>query len=417
MIHRALGGASGDLYDSNSQACHVALEQLVSFLKTLGFRVRKKVGVESTLRVYIDGRKYPLLNPRFNFSLTDFGVRKQKEALVFTVWSKGLGDSFDHALRTFPSTNQCTFRPDVSDGRTHHLHGFFLLPLRFSGRPGEERIDFGALKSGVIKMRDFLDEHVKREQAPSGLVSGLAKPGRDEVQELIDRLSEAGNRWGFDVKVTRTYSSVTYGFWAHNRRFFGCIVNARSLLFYFRLPLLKVLKNFDQLIGASGLAFALSRQGEYQVRLTNERDCAAVIEFIDTRVVPRLDLSPREDGRPLPIPTPDDIDESAVLLEGATRRVIVNAYERDARARRRCIAHYGLACVVCNFSFADTYGAAGAGLIHVHHVIPLAEIGTEYQVDPVRDLRPVCANCHSIIHRRLPPFNVDEVRGMLSRKP
>ncbi len=35
----------------------------------------------------------------------------------------------------------------------------------------------------------------------------------------------------------------------------------------------------------------------------------------------------------------------------------------------------------------------GEGFIHVHHLKPLSEVGYEYRVDPIRDLRPVCPNC------------------------
>jgi hypothetical protein len=129
------------------------------------------------------------------------------------------------------------------------------------------------------------------------------------MQELIDRLAKAGRRWGFDVKITGTYNTVTYGFWADGKRYFGCIVNVRSLLFYFRVPLLKVVHDFDQLIGASGLPFEVSPQGEYPVRITDERDCTAIIRFIDARIVPRLGLNPQEDQGSLPIPTADEIGD------------------------------------------------------------------------------------------------------------
>ena len=38
--------------------------------------------------------------------------------------------------------------------------------------------------------------------------------------------------------------------------------------------------------------------------------------------------------------------------------------------------------------YEDKYGAIGSDLIHVHHVVPLSEIGAEYKVDPIRDLIP-----------------------------
>jgi 5-methylcytosine-specific restriction protein A len=39
----------------------------------------------------------------------------------------------------------------------------------------------------------------------------------------------------------------------------------------------------------------------------------------------------------------------------------------------------------------------------------------EYEVDPIRDLRPVCPNCHLIIHSKKVPFTVEEVKNMLRK--
>lgn len=99
--------------------------------------------------------------------------------------------------------------------------------------------------------------------------------------------------------------------------------------------------------------------------------------------------------------------------EGRMREVLLTRYERDPVARARCLAHWGFACSICSFDFGSTYGAAGAGLIHVHHHTPLATHGREHQVDPVRDLCPVCPNCHALIHRRDPPYTTSEVRDMI----
>lgn len=43
----------------------------------------------------------------------------------------------------------------------------------------------------------------------------------------------------------------------------------------------------------------------------------------------------------------------------------------------------------------------------------LAEIQREYVIDPIRDLRPVCPNCHLIIHSKKEPFTIQEVIEML----
>jgi len=111
---------------------------------------------------------------------------------------------------------------------------------------------------------------------------------------------------------------------------------------------------------------------------------------------------------------PEEIRDPSLYIEGAVRTVAVNAYERDRRARRACIAHHGTRCVVCGFSFGETYGELAQAHIHVHHIVPLAEAGGSYVVDPIEDLRPVCANCHSVIHLGGVCRSIDEVREMLA---
>jgi hypothetical protein len=111
----------------------------------------------------------------------------------------------------------------------------------------------------------------------------------------------------------------------------------------------------------------------------------------------------------------EEVTVAGQLIEGAVCQVIINAYERKAIARARCIAHYGPSCVVCGFNFGAVYGQLADGFIHVHHIKPLSEIGAEYEVDPVADLRPVCPNCHAVIHLGGECRGIEEVRKLLQR--
>ena len=111
---------------------------------------------------------------------------------------------------------------------------------------------------------------------------------------------------------------------------------------------------------------------------------------------------------------PDEIPLPGSYPEGAKRQITVNAYERSPEARAKCLEMYGYACTVCAFNFKNFYGEAGEGLIHVHHLIKLADIGVAYVVDPAADLRPVCANCHTMIHRRKDHYKIEEVREMIA---
>jgi putative restriction endonuclease len=110
---------------------------------------------------------------------------------------------------------------------------------------------------------------------------------------------------------------------------------------------------------------------------------------------------------------PEEVTLRNVYLEGSVCRITINAYERNREARDKCILHYGVKCVVCGFNFADVYGDIAEGFIHVHHLKLLSEIGHSYQIDPVEDLRPVCANCHAVIHRREPPFGIEELKSII----
>ena len=114
---------------------------------------------------------------------------------------------------------------------------------------------------------------------------------------------------------------------------------------------------------------------------------------------------------------PEVVQENTALLEGAVRRISVNAYERNPNARKLCIDHFGPSCVVCGFNFQNVYGDCAEGYIHVHHLRQLSDIGTEYEVDPINDLCPVCPNCHAVIHFRDPPYTIEEVREFLVVRP
>jgi hypothetical protein len=113
---------------------------------------------------------------------------------------------------------------------------------------------------------------------------------------------------------------------------------------------------------------------------------------------------------------PDEVARPLLYFEGATMPVMVNAYERDPDARAACIAHYGVCCLVCGFDFEAQYGDRGKGMIDVHHVKPLAEVGQGYRVDPIEDLRPLCPNCHTIIHRGNDLLTLAEARALVRVK-
>jgi 5-methylcytosine-specific restriction protein A len=112
---------------------------------------------------------------------------------------------------------------------------------------------------------------------------------------------------------------------------------------------------------------------------------------------------------------PDEI-EMDDLHEGAKVQVVVNKYERSAKAREVCIRHYGAQCTVCGLRFEERYGDIGKGCIHVHHVVPLNKGRRTYKVNPLRDLRPVCPNCHWMLHINGEAMSIKKLRAIVRKQ-
>lgn len=101
-----------------------------------------------------------------------------------------------------------------------------------------------------------------------------------------------------------------------------------------------------------------------------------------------------------------------IFSEGAMKTVVVNRYERDPKIKENVIAAYndndvdprnGYKCQVCGFDFEEAYGELGKNFIEVHHIVPLSKIKKIHKVNPKKDLIPLCANCHAMIHRMKDP--------------
>jgi len=114
------------------------------------------------------------------------------------------------------------------------------------------------------------------------------------------------------------------------------------------------------------------------------------------------------------LPVEEEPQEGSVVFaeglpEGAKSRIEVNRYERDPVNRAACIAAHEPRCKACGFDFGEFYGPIGNGYIEVHHTTPVSAMGDAYVVDPIREMVPLCANCHAVVHRRSPPLSVEEL--------
>lgn len=111
----------------------------------------------------------------------------------------------------------------------------------------------------------------------------------------------------------------------------------------------------------------------------------------------------------------DDIIEQKT--EGDRKETVQTNIERDPRNRRLCIEAHGEHCWVCGKDggwMDDDMRLNKSGLpsawLHCHHIEPLGESAPR-KTDPVKDMVPLCAECHTMMHLRKPALTLDE--GMM----
>lgn len=112
----------------------------------------------------------------------------------------------------------------------------------------------------------------------------------------------------------------------------------------------------------------------------------------------------------------EEISTSLDLIdseEGALYRITTNRYERSRINRSRCLSFYGFSCQGCGLVLEEKYGPIGQGSIHVHHKIPVSQMGGSIVVNPISDLVPLCPNCHLIVHKKDPPLEVRELQDLV----
>lgn len=95
-------------------------------------------------------------------------------------------------------------------------------------------------------------------------------------------------------------------------------------------------------------------------------------------------------------------DLTCTYTEGTAHNISVTSYERNEKARRACLSHFGYTCQICGINFEEKYGNVGKEFIHVHHINFISTLGgQEHEINPLTDLMPVCPNCHAMLHRKI----------------
>ncbi len=101
-------------------------------------------------------------------------------------------------------------------------------------------------------------------------------------------------------------------------------------------------------------------------------------------------------------------DENIIISEGVKKLAEVAVYERSTTLRNYAIQYFTkndrISCTCCTFNFGDFYGNdIGKGFIEIHHTKPIFKYEdddiTNTLENAVKNLTPVCSNCHRMIHR------------------
>ena len=89
-------------------------------------------------------------------------------------------------------------------------------------------------------------------------------------------------------------------------------------------------------------------------------------------------------------------------------------HQRNPKLRQLCIEAFGseYKCVVCGMNFVKCYGEIGKEFIEIHHLKPISETDGEHEVDPAKEMIPLCSNCHSMIHRLEDPADWQKLKDM-----
>lgn len=125
----------------------------------------------------------------------------------------------------------------------------------------------------------------------------------------------------------------------------------------------------------------------------------------------------REEGKPFDISLLSLSDNDSVIpeeyagnYEGGVTEGSYLRRVRNGENRRKAIEGHGLKCMVCGFNFEEAYGELGKGFIEIHHITPLSKVNEGVLINPEKDLVPLCANCHRMIHRMGTEMSIDKLK-------
>jgi predicted HNH restriction endonuclease len=115
--------------------------------------------------------------------------------------------------------------------------------------------------------------------------------------------------------------------------------------------------------------------------------------------------------------------EDDMVTEGTAVSKETVIKKRSRKLRMAAIEHYRksdgkIYCAACGFCFEDKYGDIGKDFIEIHHENPVYQYSDDgfeaYVSEAVKKVRPLCANCHRMIHHNgKRPLSINELKKLI----
>lgn len=119
-----------------------------------------------------------------------------------------------------------------------------------------------------------------------------------------------------------------------------------------------------------------------------------------------------EDFRPETFDSDKDFDLTEKKKYTYHRRI-----ERNNSNAKKVKELKGYTCEACEFNFNDFYGEIGKDFIEAHHNTKLSDLpeGKRVVLDYNKDFSVLCSNCHRMVHKKNPPFTIQEIKQKIKK--
>lgn len=113
-----------------------------------------------------------------------------------------------------------------------------------------------------------------------------------------------------------------------------------------------------------------------------------------------------------------EILDDSVVREGELKKRTTEYRTRSTQLRNAAINRYTvngrIHCHACCFEFARAFPGIGDGFIHIHHLRPVSFLRGEAlkMNEALANVRPLCPNCHQMVHTSTPPLTISYLRSI-----